>query len=100
MDEETIKELYELSSANAKITDNIIEWTNRWPFDKYRQWFITSSISSINGAFKDIIFTYYNLYLHTFDDNLRNKLEQLLDNDDVANHHIAFELIYKQFKNT
>jgi len=100
MDEETIKELYELSLANAKITDNIIEWTNCWPFDKYIKWFMTSSITSINHAFKEIIFAYYNLYLYTFDDNLRNKLKQLLDSDDVANHHIAFRLIYQQFKNT
>ena len=100
MDEETIKELYELSLANAKITDNIPEWSNCWPFDDYRQWFITNSISNINETFKNIIFTYYNLYLHIFDDNLRNKLKQLLDNDDVANHHIAFRLIYQQFKNT
>lgn len=100
MDEETIKELYELSLANAKITNNIPEWPNCWTFDNYRQWFITNSISDINETFKNIISSFYDLYLHIFDDNLRNKLKQLLDSDDVANHHIAFRLIYKQFKNT
>lgn len=100
MDEKTIKELYELSLANAKITDNIIEWPKLWPFDNYRQWFITNSISDINETFKNIISSFYDLYLHIFDDNLRNKLKQLLDSDDVANHHIAFRLIYQQFKNT
>ena len=51
---------------------------------------MTSSITSINHTFKDIIFEYYNLYLHTFDDNLRNKLKQLLDSDDVCKPSHSF----------
>ena len=100
MDEETIKRLYELYLQHHMYY-NILK--DIYSLSEFKTFFIEGlSIDNrmVNYNFHQVIQGYFNTFEYKFDDDMRIKLSQLLDNDDVANHHIAFELIYKQFKNT
>lgn len=90
MEDKTIgEELIELHSC-----------TNR--YDKTATHY-NSNIATVNMDpniyIKRITQDYLDRFKSKFDDDMFKQLSEMLDNEDVATHHLAFRLIYNTHKN-